>query len=109
MRIDIHDHGSRLLSAAVAEPDDGGVSHIALAPSGQKKMRAEHRASRDRVKDLLEGWPRKDQFAFGAATRELNDAIGDLELPSRQSRLGASTSRHLRRPLRGPTASRHSR
>jgi DNA-binding MarR family transcriptional regulator len=62
-----------------AEPDDGRVSLIELAPTGQRKMLAEQRARRGRVRDLTAGWPKRDQVELGRLLARLNDAIGDIE------------------------------
>jgi DNA-binding MarR family transcriptional regulator len=62
-----------------AEPGDGRVSIIGLTPTGQRKMRAEQRARRKRVQDLLAGWPKRDQFELGRLIGRLNDAIGEIE------------------------------
>ncbi len=62
-----------------AEPADGRVSLIGLAPTGQTKMRAERRARRERVQELLAGWPERDQVDLGRLLGRLNDAIRDLE------------------------------
>jgi DNA-binding MarR family transcriptional regulator len=63
-----------------AQPDDGRVSLIELAPDGQRKMRAEQRARRQRVRDLTARWPKRDQAELGRLIARLNDAIGDMEL-----------------------------
>jgi DNA-binding MarR family transcriptional regulator len=62
-----------------AEPADGRVSLIALAPTGEKKMRAEQRARRARVQELMAGWPKRDQVELGRLLGKLNDAICDVE------------------------------
>ena len=62
-----------------AEPTDGRVSLIALAPVGEEKMLAEQRARRGRVRQLLEGWPKRDQAELGRLLGMLNDAICENE------------------------------
>jgi DNA-binding MarR family transcriptional regulator len=62
-----------------AEPSDGRVSLIALAPKGQKKMRSEQRSRRARVEELMEGWPIRDQVDLGRLLGGLNDAICEME------------------------------
>jgi len=62
-----------------AEPADGRVSLVALAPKGDKKMGAEQRARRGRVQELLETWPTRDRVELGRLLGRLNDAICDVE------------------------------
>jgi DNA-binding MarR family transcriptional regulator len=70
---------SQGLTYRQAEPDDGRVSLIGLAPTGQQRMRAEQRSRRGRVRDLMAGWPKRDQVQLGRLLGRLNDAIGDIE------------------------------
>jgi DNA-binding MarR family transcriptional regulator len=74
------------------EPDDGRVSLIGLAPTGQRKMRAEQAARRARVQELVAGWPKRDQGELGRLLGRLNDAICDVE-------------HRGHKPARGPIAS----
>jgi DNA-binding MarR family transcriptional regulator len=62
-----------------AEPADGRVSLIALAPAGEKKMRTERRARRARIQELVSGWRTHDQVELGRLLGMLNDAICDVE------------------------------
>jgi DNA-binding MarR family transcriptional regulator len=62
-----------------ADPDDGRVNLIEVSPRGRRKMRAVQRARRERVSDLLAGWPERDQLEFGRLLGRFSDAIGDLE------------------------------
>jgi DNA-binding MarR family transcriptional regulator len=64
-----------------ADPDDGRVSLIGLAPTGQRKMRVERATRRERVQELVAGWPKRDQVELGRLLGRLNDAICDLEHP----------------------------
>jgi DNA-binding MarR family transcriptional regulator len=61
------------------DPDDGRVSLIEVSPRGRRKMRAVQRARRERVSDLLAGWPERDQLEFGRLLGRFSDAIDDLE------------------------------
>jgi DNA-binding MarR family transcriptional regulator len=61
------------------EPDDGRISLIELAPTGQGKMRAERAMRRERVQEMLASWPKRDQVELGRLVGKLNDAICDLE------------------------------
>jgi DNA-binding MarR family transcriptional regulator len=82
-----------------AAPADGRVSLIALAPAGAKKMRAEQRARQGRVRELLAGWPERDQVDLGRLLGRLNDAICDGELGWPHS-----SAREPRRRRRGERA-----
>jgi DNA-binding MarR family transcriptional regulator len=62
-----------------AQPADGRVRLIALAPAGQKKMRAEQQGRRGRARQLMAGWPTTDQVDLGRLLGRLNDAICNLE------------------------------
>jgi DNA-binding MarR family transcriptional regulator len=62
-----------------ATPDDGRVNLIELSPRGRRKMRAVQRVRRERVSDLLAGWPEQDQLELARLLGKLNDAIGDIE------------------------------
>jgi DNA-binding MarR family transcriptional regulator len=75
-----------------AEPDDGRVSLIGLAPPGQRKMRAEQATRRKRVQELLAGWPKRDQVELGRLVGRLNDAICDLEHRVGEQARGASAA-----------------
>jgi DNA-binding MarR family transcriptional regulator len=67
------------LVSRCAEPTDGRVCVIALAPAGRRKMRAEQAMRRKRVQELVAGWSGKDQVALGRLLGRLNDAICELE------------------------------
>jgi DNA-binding MarR family transcriptional regulator len=66
---------SRGLVYRRSEPGDGRVSLVGLAPTGQRRMQAEQAARRERVQDLLAGWPKRDQVELGRLVGRLNDAI----------------------------------
>jgi DNA-binding MarR family transcriptional regulator len=78
-----------------AEPDDGRVSLIGLSGAGRRKMRAVQRARRERVQDLLAGWPARDQAELGRLLARLTDAIGDMKhtIPTRRGALAPDTRR----------------
>lgn len=61
-----------------AEPADGRVSLIGLAPTGEEMMRAEQAERRNRVQELLAGWPERDKVELGRLVGKLNDAISTL-------------------------------
>jgi DNA-binding MarR family transcriptional regulator len=60
------------------DPEDGRVNLIELSPAGRRKMRAVQRARRERVRDLLAGWSKRDQRDLGRLLGKFNDAI-DME------------------------------
>ena len=62
-----------------ADPKDGRVNLIEVSARGRRKMRAVQRARRERVGDLLAGWPERDQLDFGRLLGRFSDAIDDLE------------------------------
>jgi DNA-binding MarR family transcriptional regulator len=57
------------------DPEDGRVNLIELSPAGRRKMRAVQRARRERVRDLLAGWSKRDQRDLGRLLGKFNDAI----------------------------------
>jgi len=62
-----------------SDPDDGRVSLSELSARGQRKMLAEQQMRRQRVRDLIAGWPKRDQLDFGRLLGRFNDAVGDIE------------------------------